>query len=142
MSGDHKLEGQCLCGTVRVAMTPAEPHVDACHCDMCRCWGGGAFLSLGMVSDPAISGAEHVVRYPSSDWAERGFCGRCGTHLYYYFKPKAGYSFAAGLFPGAADFSMTMEIFTDEKPGYYDFAGERERLTGPEVMVKFGISET
>ena len=140
MTTQPKLEGQCLCGAVHVSMTPPEPHVDACHCGMCRRWGGGAFLSLNMVSDPEIGGAEHVIRYPSSEWADRGFCGRCGTHLYYYFKPKAGYSFAAGLFAGADDFTMPMEIFVDEKPGYYAFAGTRERLTGPEVMEKFGFS--
>ena len=33
-------------------------------------------------------------------------------------------------------------IFIDEKPGYYGFAGDRERLTGPEVMAKFGVGES
>lgn len=133
---ETKLEGKCLCGAVRVRMTPPDRHVEACHCSMCRRWGGGAFLSLKLVTDPDIEGAEHVVRYASSDWAGRGFCGRCGTHLYYFYKPRAGYSFAAGLFEGADGFDLAEEIFIDEKPGYYKFAGERERLTGAEVMAK------
>ncbi|HEY0112605.1 MAG TPA: GFA family protein [Allosphingosinicella sp.] len=130
------LEGKCLCGAVTVRMTPPEPHVEACHCGMCRRWGGGPFLSLKLVSDPELGGEEHIVRYASSDWAERGFCRGCGTHLFYYYKPKAGYSFTAGLFDGADGFEFAEEIFIDEKPTYYDFAGERERLTGAEVLAK------
>lgn len=134
-----KLEGQCLCGAVRVRITPPEPHVGVCHCAMCRRWGGGPSLSLGLVSDPEIEGAEQITRYESSDWAERGFCRTCGTHLFYFFKPKSGYSFQAGLFDGADGYELSDEIFIDEKPGYYDFAGKRERLTGPEVMAEAGI---
>src|SRR5204862_150671 len=77
-----KLEGKCLCGAVQVRIAPPGPHVGACHCGMCRRWGGGPALSLRLVPDPEIEGAEHVVRYPSSDWAERGFCRTCGTHLF------------------------------------------------------------
>ena len=138
MAAEAKLDGQCLCGAVRARMAAPEPHVEACHCSMCRRWGGGAFLSLKLVTDPEFEGEEHIVRYPSSAWAERAFCGRCGTHLFYFYKPKAGYSFAAGLFDGADGFVLAEEIFVDEKPGHYDFAGERERLTGAEVRAKYG----
>lgn len=142
MTAANKLEGQCLCGAVTVRIAPAEPHVDACHCGMCRRWGGSALLSLRMVTDPEIGGAEHITRYASSEWAERGFCRQCGTHLFFFYKPKASYSFTAGLFGGADGFAMVEEIFIDEKPGYYEFAGTRERLTGAEVMAKFGVGES
>lgn len=132
------IEGKCLCGVVTVRMVPPERHVEACHCGMCRRWGGGPFLSLKQVTEPEIEGGEHIVRYASSDWAERGFCGRCGTHLFYFYKPRVGYSFAAGLFDVIDGFEFPEEIFIDSKPDYYDFAGERERLTGAEVKAKFG----
>jgi len=141
MTAEVKLDGKCLCGAVRIRIAPAEPHIGACHCDMCRRWGGGPSLSLRLVSDPEIEGGEHIARFPSSDWAERGFCRICGTHLFYFFKPKSGYSFQAGLFAGAEAFDLADEIFIDEKPGYYAFAGERERLTGPEVMAEAGLGE-
>ena len=140
MATDAKLEGNCLCGAVRVRIAPREPHIDACHCSMCGRWGGGPALSLRLVTDPEIEGTEHIARYHSSDWAERGFCRKCGTHLFYFYAPKAGYSFQAGLFDGARGFDLVEEIFIDEKPDYYDFAGERERMTGPEVMAKAGIT--
>lgn len=141
MTGEVKLEGKCLCRAVRVRIARPEPHIGVCHCDMCRRWGGGPSLSLRLVSDPEIEGAEHIARYESSDFAERGFCRNCGTHLFYFFKPKSGYSFQAGLFDELGGFDLADEIFIDEKPGYYDFAGERERLTGAEVMAEAGIGD-
>ncbi|MDZ3830489.1 MAG: GFA family protein [Sphingopyxis sp.] len=140
MTSPTSFMGQCLCGQVKVHIAPPEPHVEACHCGMCRRWGGGgAALSVPMTPDAAFEGAEHIVRYASSEWAERAFCGTCGTHLFYYYKPMASYSLSAGLFEGAADFTLSGEIYIDEKPEYYTFSGERERLTGAQVMEKFGI---
>ena len=133
---DERIDGKCLCGAVTVRMTPPKPHVEACHCTMCRRWGGGAFLSLKLVTDPELRGEEHIERYDSSEWAQRAFCRRCGTHLFYFYKPKSGYSFTPGLFDGLDGFEFAEEIFIDSKPAYYDFAGERPRLTGAEVMAK------
>jgi hypothetical protein len=135
------LTGNCLCGKIGVTITPPEPHLDACHCAMCRRWGGSAFLSTRLVKDPVITGAEHITRFASSDWAERGFCSSCGSHIFYYLKPRDGYSFAAGLFDGTADYSLTEEIFIDAKPDSYSFAGDHERLTAEEVIAKFGLTD-
>ncbi|MBC2776380.1 GFA family protein [Parasphingopyxis marina] len=128
------IAGHCLCGAVTVRTAPPEPHVDACHCGMCRRWGGGAFLSLKLVTDPQIDGAGHIARYASSDWAERGFCRECGTHLFFFFKPSNGYSFTPGLFDDAEKFELVEEIFIDEKPAYYSFAGDAAKKTGAEVI--------
>ena len=135
------IEGRCLCGAVKVRATPVRRHVEACHCSMCRHWGGGAFLGVQCGADPEFEGAEHIVRYPSSDWAERGFCGKCGSHLFFLYKPLGNYGFLAGLFPDDALEPLSEEIFVDEKPPYYAFEGDHERLTGTEVMAKFGVGE-
>lgn len=140
MTDTKLLNGQCLCGAVKVRITPPALVIEACHCTMCRRWGGGPFLSLRMVTDPDIEGMEQIARYRSSAWAERGFCRACGTHLFYYYAPKSGYSFTAGLFPGAETFPLVEEIFIDDKPPCYSFAGDRERLTGAEVLAKAGIA--
>jgi len=134
------LSGTCLCGAISISFVPPEAHIDACHCSMCRKWSGGPHMGLPMVSDPDISGGENIVRYVSSEWAERGFCGKCGTHLFYYFKPRKGYSFLAGMFEGTNGFTMTEEIFIDAKPDYYHFSGNRERLTEAEVMARFNAA--
>jgi len=130
------IEGQCLCGAVRVRGTPVRGHVEACHCRMCRKWGSAALLSVQCGSAVEIDGEEHVVRYQSSRWAERGFCGRCGSSLFFRFLPGDAYAFSAGLFPDAALQPIAEEIFIDEKPAYYAFDSDAEKLTGAEVIAK------
>lgn len=137
MAEDGKrIEGHCLCGAICVRATPVRRHVEACHCTMCRQWSGVAFLGVQCGSDVEIEGEAHVVRYRSSQWAERGFCGRCGSNLFYRFLPADGYSFTAGLFPDDALLPLSEEIFIDEKPAYYAFDAESEKLTGAEVIAK------
>jgi hypothetical protein len=135
------IEGRCLCGAVKVRAAPVRRHVEACHCTMCRAWGGLAFLGVQCGSDVEIEGEAHVVRYRSSDWAERGFCGTCGSNLFYRYLPLDNYSFTAGLFPDNALLPLSEEIFIDEKPAYYAFDAESEKLTGPEVMAKYGVGQ-
>lgn len=132
-----KLEGACLCGAVTLTVRPDDAHVEACHCETCRLWGSGAFVTLPPTSDLTVAGEEHVVRYRSSDWAERGFCGTCGTHLFYHLLPANSYICASGPFRETDAFPMSREIFIDEKPDNYAFAGDRDRMTGAEVFAKF-----
>jgi hypothetical protein len=137
MTEPQAVEGHCLCGAVRVRATPLHRAVEACHCTMCRRWSGVAFVGAQCGSEVEIEG--EVTRYRSSDWAERGFCPRCGANLFYRHLPTGGYAFTAGLFPDDAFEPLREEIFIDEKPGYYAFAGEAETLTGAEVMAKYGL---
>ena len=37
--------------------------------------------------------------FRSSEWAERGFCSGCGTHLFYHLLQSNEYILPAGLFP-------------------------------------------
>jgi hypothetical protein len=138
----ERIEGRCLCGAVTVRINPTGKHVEACHCGMCQRWGGSALLSLKGVTEAEFDGEENVGSYRSSEWAERGFCTRCGSSLYYLYLPKGSYAFAAGLFDNLQGYRLGEEIFIDDKPDYYDFAGERERLTGAEVMAKFGVGQS
>jgi hypothetical protein len=136
-----RIEGHCLCGAVKVRATPVRRHVEACHCTMCRRWNGVAFVGVQCGSDVEIEGEANVVRYRSSEWAERGFCGRCGSNLFYRYLPLDNHSFSAGLLPDDALLPLSEEIFIDEKPAYYAFDADSEKLTGPEVMAKFGIGQ-
>ncbi len=130
------VNGRCLCGAVTVSAVPVKQHLEACHCDMCRRWGGIAYVAVQCGSDVSLTGEEHITRYTSSDWAERGFCGKCGSNLFYHFKPTGSYSFLAGLFDDLGERTLTEEIFVDEQPAYYSFAQKTERKTGPEVIAE------
>jgi len=126
------LQGRCLCGAVTITLDGARPLVDVCHCGMCRRWGGPFAGVAGEAF--AVDGEANV--YRSSDWAERAFCGRCGSPLWYRFLPADHYSFLAGLFELPAGFSMWRQIFIDEKPDWYDFAQATPTMTGAEVIAE------
>ena len=130
------LKGHCLCGAVTVEATPKRHQVEACHCDMCRRWGGIAFTGIQCGSDVTFTGEEHITRYKSSDWAERGFCSQCGTNLFYRFVPANTYSLLAGLFDDLGDIGLAEQIFIDEKPAWYDFAQDTVKKTGAEVLAE------
>ncbi len=128
------MKGKCLCGTIEVE-APDCKEVGLCHCATCRRWSGGPLFSIHCGKGVSFSGGEPA-RYRSSEWAERGFCPNCGTHLFYYLLPGDDYVIPAGLFNEAA-FELTAEIFIDEKPAYYSFANDTEQLTGQEVFERF-----
>ncbi|MCK7593110.1 GFA family protein [Pseudomarimonas salicorniae] len=78
--------GRCQCGAVGVRLTLPSKWVAHCHCTMCRRAHGAAFVTwLGMDSDRArIEDGKGQLRwYASSAGAERGFCGRCGSPMFF-----------------------------------------------------------
>ena len=137
MSDASTLKGACLCKAVGVFTTKVNPHLGACHCNMCRKWGGGAFLAVECGSDVSFSGEENISIYPSSEWAERGFCQKCGSHLFYKFKETNQYYIPAGLFDNDEGLVFDNQVFIDEKPEYYTFANETKNLTGAEIAAMF-----
>lgn len=139
---DTQTTGGCLCGKVRFTLGEKPTAVNACHYTMCQTWSGGPFLAIHLEQAPAIEGQENVTWFESSDWAERGFCASCGSNLFYRLKgDPPQYVISAGALKGASDLPMIEQIFIDEKPAYYAFAGDIPALTGEEVFAKYAPSE-
>ncbi len=127
------MKGKCLCGSVTI-VAPSRRQVGGCHCDACRRWGGGPAFAIECGSDVEIHGREHVESYRSSDWAERGFCRRCGTHLYYRYLPRSTYAIPAGIFGDVEGLELSHQLFIDRKPPYYALANETATLSHDEAM--------
>jgi hypothetical protein len=127
--------GRCLCGAVTITVTAMRSEVDICHCAMCQRWGGAFYAGVkGEAAD--VTGEDAVTVYRSSPWAERAFCGTCGSNLWYRFLPTGGRSFLAGLFDLPSGFGIEQQIFVDEKPDWYDIVQESPMKTGPEVIAE------
>jgi hypothetical protein len=137
MSQGMANNGSCLCGAVTLLTTTMSPLVSACHCTMCRQWGGGALLVVECGSDVNFAGEENIGVYASSEWAERGFCTKCGSHLFYKLKQNSQYYIPVGLFAPIAGLIFDHQVFIDEKPEYYTFANETKNLTGAELLAQF-----
>lgn len=134
-------QGGCLCGGVRFEAEVTD-EVSICHCETCRRWTGGPMMAVHPNAPAAIEG-ETLTWFRSSDWAERGFCSRCGASLFYRLTEHAGdVVIAAGSFDDPTAFNrLAREIFIDEKPGFYEFEGDRPRMTGAEAIAEFTGTE-
>lgn len=79
--------GGCFCGEVRFAATLPSRWVAHCHCTMCqRAHGAPVVTWVGLNADRArIDDPHGRLRWFDSTpgFAQRGFCDRCGTTLFF-----------------------------------------------------------
>lgn len=128
------MKGTCLCGAIEVT-APDQHQASLCHCSTCRRWTGGPMFSVHCGPDVQFKGDAPAV-YRSSDWAERGFCAQCGTHLFYHLLPANEYVLSLGIFQGEP-FQLATEIFIDEKPAFYELGNDTRKLTGQQVFDQY-----
>lgn len=130
----------CACGAVTGSATATSDISGVCHCVMCRKWSGGAFMGVSC-KNVSFDNPDAVSIWISSDWGERLFCATCGSTLLWRMRDGSHTSVSAHLFDDPSRFPMRSEIFIDDKPSGYNFAGDHERLTRAEVMAKFESKE-
>jgi len=84
VNGTRDKSGGCQCGAVRYRTTGELGYPHVCHCRMCQKAAGNYSLPLAgvMRSDFDITRGEPKW-FHSSDLVRRGFCGECGTPLFY-----------------------------------------------------------
>jgi hypothetical protein len=132
-------KGSCLCKAVKFTFKLKHKHFDACHCGMCRSWGGGPGLTVESDGNVKIFGEENVTVYDSSAWAQRGFCNKCGSHLFFRLKDKPFCNFTLGSLENHQDFEFKVQIYVDDKPENYSFANQTKMMTEQDVLKAFGV---
>lgn len=76
------LEGGCLCGAVRYAITGPILRSDWCHCRLCQRSAGAPAVAWTTVAAGDFRFTKGEPRtYASSEKGRRLFCGDCGTQL-------------------------------------------------------------
>jgi hypothetical protein len=96
----------------------------------------GAFYGALTGEGFTLLGEDAITTFESSEWAERAFCGTCGSNLWYKFLSTGNRSFHAGLFSDADGFAVEKEIFTDEQAGWGKLSGDHLLRTGEEVIAE------
>lgn len=134
------IKGTCLCGAVHATVQNIQKTMGACHCNSCRKWSGSPFFAIDCGTEVNFENTQNISVFDSSDWAERGFCAKCGTHLYFRLKKQNKYMMPAGFFEQHNDLQFTHQVFIDQKPPYYGFSNETQNMTGEECMAAFAIS--
>ena len=118
------LEGSCLCGAVTFRVTGPHSPIEVCHCTQCRKWTGHFFANIEVPREALeVHGADRVTWYQSSEKVRRGFCGTCGSSLFFDPIDRAKHGWI-GVATGALDTPtgarIALHIFTAEKGDYYD----------------------
>lgn len=137
----NNVKGSCLCGAVTFEVAELDPEFSACHCSMCRQWGGGPLLAVDCQMDVHFHHEDAITTFASSEWAERGFCKHCGTHLFYRLVGSGQYNMPIGLFDLEGKVTFDHQIFVDQKPDYYDFANPTAMLTRADVFAEIDEEE-
>ncbi|MEP3225031.1 MAG: GFA family protein [Parasphingorhabdus sp.] len=117
---DQIHKGSCLCGAVKFSVTGALAEADACHCSQCRKQSGHYFASTDVLEEAlSIEEGGDLRWYQSSEKVRRGFCGTCGSTLFWdpMFKDKI--AVAMGAFDGTTGTSLWSHIFVADKGDYY-----------------------
>jgi hypothetical protein len=82
MSKEQVFEGGCLCGAIRYRSSAAPVRGVICHCSMCRKHSGAPVLAFVHFPRDAFTWVKgEPTRFRSSQYAERGFCPKCGSTL-------------------------------------------------------------
>lgn len=137
MSEGSNRTGRCLCGAVKFEASNVSRSLGACHCSMCRRWTGGPFLAVDCGSEVKFAGEANITVFNSSDWADRGFCKKCGSNLFYRLKGVEQYQIPPGLFDNDSGLEFNHQVFVDERPEYYEFSNKTSNMTGSEVYAKY-----
>lgn len=83
--GARVLNGECLCGRVRYAITGTPRFMYQCHCATCRAASGASFVTNVVVDTGKFeirAGKERLGAFESSPGKIRYFCKECGSPIY------------------------------------------------------------
>jgi hypothetical protein len=106
---------------------------------MCRKSSGSAFATYGTVLIENLSwvgGYENIKVFRSSEHAQRGFCGNCGSSLFYKrVNDDSGYEMSLGVLDEEPNYFPSANINCEERAKWSeqseqlrDFVGDRETI--------------
>jgi hypothetical protein len=121
MNGAQMRTGGCLCGAVRYRVSGETNDAIACHCSQCARTTGHVLVSANAVAaDFNLDQAETLRWYRSSEKAERGFCSRCGSNLFWRRIGGDVISMTAGTLDRPTGLRMKHHIFCASRSDYYE----------------------
>lgn len=123
--------GRCLCGAVRFAIAGELRPVMYCYCEQCRRTSGHYVASTACdIGDLKFVQDEGLRWYSSSNEAERGFCGRCGSSLFWKPAHRRYISVMAGALDQPTGLEACAHIYVAGRPDYFDILDELPQFEG------------
>ena len=119
--------GGCYCGAVKFSYTDPSLWSAHCHCTMCRRSHGAAYVTwVGVSADRFELTAQDKLRwYESSPGAQRGFCDRCGSTIFFQSTKWPGeMHIVRSNIDGDVDREPTQHGYWETHVGWADLGGE------------------
>ena len=117
---DKITKGSCNCGGVTWEATGELRGILACHCGQCRKQTGLYYAATNVADENLTIRGETLKWYQSSDVAKRGFCGECGSALFWKHEADDFTSILVGSIDGSTGLEISEHIFTDDMPDWYE----------------------
>ncbi len=113
--------GGCCCGAVRYEVSQALTPVTFCHCSRCRRWHGhvGAWVAVDRPGFRLVE-ARGLRWYVSSPTVRKGFCGECGSSLFWDEDGELKISICAGTLDAPTGLTAKAHIYLGSKGDYYE----------------------
>ncbi len=120
----HPITGGCQCGRVRYEVRGKLRDIIACHCTQCR-RTSGHFVAATACRRQAFTlvRAETLKWYVAVPGYRRGFCGECGSSLFFEELGGERVSIAAGSLDEPQGLKIVAHIFAGEAGDYYELDG-------------------
>ncbi len=118
-------QGSCLCGAVKFTVSGSLGKGSACHCQQCRQWTGNFYVDTEVQREQLTIEDEgnQLKWFDTSHKVRRGFCGRCGSSLFFDPIDKEKHCWigiALGAFTTPTNTEIGLHIFVGEKGDYYE----------------------
>jgi hypothetical protein len=116
-----RAHGGCLCGGVRYEVQGELRPIVACHCSQCARTSGHFVAATACAPEYLrIVTDETLAWFASSDLADRGFCSRCGSSLFWKPRGEGHISIMAGSLVPPTRLRIAEHIYVASKSDYYD----------------------
>jgi hypothetical protein len=122
--------GRCICGAVAFDVRGPLRDVVLCHCTECRRWAGHVWAASAAPFDDLTFTEDRGLRWIASPDSEhdalRGFCGECGSSLFWQIPGSSTVSIAAGCLDAPTGLRTVKQIWVESAGDYYEVgeAGE------------------
>ena len=117
--------GGCLCGTVRFRVDGPMKQAVACHCGMCRRQAGNFHVFTAAWTDQlSIANEGAIVWNRSSEGCRRGFCGTCGSYLFFAVDGAEKISISLGSLDDDWGFHLAGHTYVADKGRSYEIADD------------------
>ena len=130
--GGRKLDGMCLCGTVRYRVTDAFRYALNCHCSNCRRTTGSAFKPFAGIERAELevsAGADRLLIH-GDEHSHDAHCGQCGSLLYSLVRKGAFVHVAMGTLLDDPTIRPSAHIFVGSKAPWFTITDDLPQHVG------------